>query len=180
MAKATAVVTITERRGRSEDSEIPVTAWTSSTRRAAGPPGALVRVIHGAAGEVRLNFASFIHAGADGRLEQPGSKGKAARRRCGSCRSRWAGFRMKFHSPGTTTLGTRSAALAPISTHASPMAWVAAGGGLSFQFFGSRAGGTTVTSASSNSTGTAAYAGRMSAGRWTRTSTRARERLPEV
>ena len=65
MAKATAVVSITERRGRdAKDSEIPVDnldALYEACRRAA--PGALVRVrIHGAAGEVRLNFASFIHS----------------------------------------------------------------------------------------------------------------------
>ena len=65
MANATAVVSITERRGRdSKDSEIPVDsldALYEACRRAA--PGSLVRVqIHGAAGELRLNFASFIHA----------------------------------------------------------------------------------------------------------------------
>lgn len=65
MAKATAVVSITERRGRdAKDSEIPVDNLDDlyeACRRAA--PGALVRVqIHGAAGEVRLNFGSFIHS----------------------------------------------------------------------------------------------------------------------
>ena len=65
MAKATAVVSITERRGReAKDSEIPVDSLDElyeACRRSA--PGSLVRVqIHGAAGEVRLNFASFIHS----------------------------------------------------------------------------------------------------------------------
>jgi hypothetical protein len=65
VAKATAVVSITERRGReASDSEIAVSsleALYEACRSAA--PGALVRVqIHGDAGEVRLNFASFIHA----------------------------------------------------------------------------------------------------------------------
>jgi hypothetical protein len=65
VAKATAVVSITERRGRdAADSEIPVDnldALYEACRSAA--PGALVRVqINGPAGEVRLNFASFIHA----------------------------------------------------------------------------------------------------------------------
>ena len=64
-AKARAVVSITERRGRdAKDSEIPVDSLDElyeACRRAA--PGALVHVqIHGAAGEVRLNFASFIHS----------------------------------------------------------------------------------------------------------------------
>jgi hypothetical protein len=64
-AKATAVVSITERRGRdAKDSEIPVDsldALYEACRRAA--PGALVRVqIQGREGEVRLNFASFIHS----------------------------------------------------------------------------------------------------------------------
>jgi hypothetical protein len=65
VAKATAVVSITERRGRdSKDSEIPVESLDDlyeACRRAA--PGALVRVqINGPAGEVRLNFASFIYS----------------------------------------------------------------------------------------------------------------------
>lgn len=65
MAKATAVVSITERRGRdAKDSEIPVNSLDDlyeACRRAA--PGALVRVvIQGAAGEVRLDFGSFIHS----------------------------------------------------------------------------------------------------------------------
>jgi hypothetical protein len=64
-AKATAVVSITERRGReAKDSEIPVDSLDElyeACRRAAR--GALVRVqINGPAGEVLLNFASFIHA----------------------------------------------------------------------------------------------------------------------
>jgi hypothetical protein len=64
-AKTTAVVNITERRGRdSKDSEIAVDsldALYEACRRAA--PGALVRVqLSGPAGDVRLNFASFIHA----------------------------------------------------------------------------------------------------------------------
>ena len=64
MAKAKAVVSITERRGRdAKDSEITVDtldALYEACRSAA--PGALVHVeIHGAAGEVRLNFASFTH-----------------------------------------------------------------------------------------------------------------------
>jgi hypothetical protein len=64
VAKATAVVSITERRGRdAADSEILVDSLDElyeACRRAA--PGALVRVlIHGAAGEVRLEFGSFIH-----------------------------------------------------------------------------------------------------------------------
>lgn len=63
MAKAKAVVSITERRGRdSKDSEIPVDtldALYEACRSAA--PGSLVHVqIHGPAGAVRLNFASFI------------------------------------------------------------------------------------------------------------------------
>ena len=65
MAHATAVVSITERRGRdSKDTEIAVDsldALYEACRSAA--PGALVRVqILGDAGEVRLNFASFIHS----------------------------------------------------------------------------------------------------------------------
>ena len=65
MANATAVVSITERRGRdSKDTEIAVDsldALYEACRSAA--PGALVRVqILGDAGEVRLNFASFIHS----------------------------------------------------------------------------------------------------------------------
>ena len=65
MAKATAVVSITERRGRdAQDSEVPVDSLDElyeACRRAA--PGALVRVqINGPAGEVRLNFGSFIHS----------------------------------------------------------------------------------------------------------------------
>lgn len=64
-AKTTAVVSITERRGRdAKDSEIAVDsldALYEACRRAA--PGALVRVqLSGPAGEVLLNFASFIHA----------------------------------------------------------------------------------------------------------------------
>jgi hypothetical protein len=63
--KATAVVTVTERVGRdSRDAEIVASsleALYEACRRA--EPGALVRVqIHGEAGEVRLNFASFIHS----------------------------------------------------------------------------------------------------------------------
>jgi hypothetical protein len=65
VAKAKAVVSITERRGRdARDSEIPVDSLEElyeACRKAA--PGALVSVvIHGAAGEVRLEFGSFIHA----------------------------------------------------------------------------------------------------------------------
>jgi hypothetical protein len=65
VAKATAMVLITERRGReAKDSEIPVESLDElyeACRRAA--PGALVRVIiHGALGEVRLDFGSFIHS----------------------------------------------------------------------------------------------------------------------
>ena len=61
--KTTAVVNITERRGRdAKDSEIAVDsldALYEACRRAA--PGALVRVqLSGPAGEVLLNFASFI------------------------------------------------------------------------------------------------------------------------
>jgi hypothetical protein len=64
VAKATAMVSITERRGRdAADSEIAVASLDElyeACRRAA--PGALVRVlIHGPAGEVRLEFGSFIH-----------------------------------------------------------------------------------------------------------------------
>jgi hypothetical protein len=64
VAKATALVSITERRGRdAADSEIPVASLEELydvCRRAA--PGALVRVlINGPAGEVRLEFGSFIH-----------------------------------------------------------------------------------------------------------------------
>ena len=64
-AKATAVVMITERRGRdASDSEVPVDsldALYEACRHAA--PGALVSVvINGPAGEVRLSFASFIHS----------------------------------------------------------------------------------------------------------------------
>ena len=64
MAKATAMVSITERRGRdAKDSVIPVASLDElyeACRRAA--PGALVRVlIHGPSGEVRLEFGSFIH-----------------------------------------------------------------------------------------------------------------------
>ncbi len=64
--KATAVVTVTEREGRdARDAEIVTTSLEElyeACRRA--EPGALVRVqIHGEAGEVRLNFASFIHSG---------------------------------------------------------------------------------------------------------------------
>jgi hypothetical protein len=64
-AKATAVVMITERRGRdatdSEETVDSLDALYEACRRAA--PGALVRVqINGPAGEVRLNFASFIHS----------------------------------------------------------------------------------------------------------------------
>lgn len=63
MAKATAVVSITERRGRdAKDSELPVASLDElyeACRRAA--PGALVRVvIQGPAGDVRLEFGSFI------------------------------------------------------------------------------------------------------------------------
>jgi hypothetical protein len=63
--KTRAVVRITERRGReARDAEIPADSLDDlyeACRRAA--PGALVQVlIHGAAGEVRLNFASFIHS----------------------------------------------------------------------------------------------------------------------
>jgi len=65
VAKATAVVSITERRGRdAKDSEISVSDLDElyeACRRAA--PGALVRVvIQGASGEVRLDFGSFIHS----------------------------------------------------------------------------------------------------------------------
>ena len=61
--KTTAVVNITERRGRdAKDSEIAVDsldALYEACRRAA--PGALVRVhLNGPAGQVLLNFASFI------------------------------------------------------------------------------------------------------------------------
>ena len=65
MANATAVVAITERRGReSKDSEIAVDSLDALYEACRGAaPGALVRVqILGEAGEVRLNFASFIHA----------------------------------------------------------------------------------------------------------------------
>jgi hypothetical protein len=59
------VVSITERRGRdAKDSDIPVRDLDElyeACRRAA--PGALVRVlIQGSAGEVRLEFGSFIHS----------------------------------------------------------------------------------------------------------------------
>ena len=63
--KATAVVSITERRGRdSADSEIAVESLDALYEACRGAaPGALVRVqILGDAGEVRLNFASFIHS----------------------------------------------------------------------------------------------------------------------
>ena len=65
MGRATAVVSITERRGRdAKDSDIPVASLEElyeACRRAA--PGALVRVlIQGPAGEVRLEFGSFIHS----------------------------------------------------------------------------------------------------------------------
>jgi hypothetical protein len=65
VAKATAVVLITERRGRdARDSEINVDSLDElyeACRRSA--PGALVRVlIHGPAGEVRLDFGSFVHS----------------------------------------------------------------------------------------------------------------------
>ena len=65
MAKATAVVSITERRGRdAKDSDIPVSDLDElyeACRHAA--PGALVRVlIQGPSGEVRLEFGSFIHS----------------------------------------------------------------------------------------------------------------------
>jgi hypothetical protein len=61
--KATAVVTVTDEVGReARDSEVRAHSLEElyeACRRAA--PGALVRVqIHGEAGEVRLNFASFI------------------------------------------------------------------------------------------------------------------------
>jgi uncharacterized iron-regulated membrane protein len=64
VSKVTAMVSITERRGRdSADSEIPVSSLDDlyeACRRAA--PGALVRVVvYGPAGEVRLEFGSFIH-----------------------------------------------------------------------------------------------------------------------
>jgi hypothetical protein len=65
VARATAVVSITERRGRdAKDSDMPVNTLDElyeACRRAA--PGALVRVlIHGPGGEVRLEFGSFIHS----------------------------------------------------------------------------------------------------------------------
>jgi hypothetical protein len=65
VAKVTAVVSITRRRGRdAKDSEIAVDSLDElyeACRRAAR--GALVHVvIHGEAGDVRLDFASFIHA----------------------------------------------------------------------------------------------------------------------
>ena len=61
--KATAEVMVTERQGRdARDSEVRATSLDElydACRRAA--PGALVRVrIRGAAGDVILNFASFI------------------------------------------------------------------------------------------------------------------------
>ena len=64
MAKATAVVSITGEAGTRTAAGNAVSsleALYEACRSAA--PGALVRVqIHGDAGEVRLNFASFIHA----------------------------------------------------------------------------------------------------------------------
>ena len=66
MAKATAVVSITRAAGPGREGlrDRRWTASTSSTKRAAGPRRGRwsACVIHGAAGDVRLDFASFIHA----------------------------------------------------------------------------------------------------------------------